>query len=357
MTTTTTTTRTKTKKRTTTTSDSRKKRDQRGVALILVLWTFAAIAVLAAEFARAMHDEAASTRNFREATRARLVAIAALNEVFLAMQEDREQADRADISEEEKLADPVHSLSYGDGQWIEASFRGRPYEVRVIDESGKLGLNQIDANTLRLMFENLDLDESEAEIIADSILDWRDADDLHGPNGAESDYYEGLERPYRAKNAGFDSVEELLLVRGVTRELFYGVDGTPGMRNLFSVFNQTRTINLKSVTPEVLQALGGFDAQAAQDYGAARRRVDGDATIDELRSALSASGTGTRNTVPQQMTIEARVRDLSGTVILAHIGAVVNMSSGGDGLRVYRWYDSIFDDSDETAAPADDSLS
>jgi general secretion pathway protein K len=340
----------RTRKTTKTTSDGR--RGQRGVALILVLWTFAVVAVLAAEFARAMRDEAVSTRNFRESTRARLVAIAALNEVFLAMQKDREQAERVDISEEEKLADPVHSLSYGDGQWVPASFRGRPYEVRVVDEAGKIGLNQVDATTLRVMFENLEIDEGEAEIIADSILDWRDNDDLHGPNGAESDYYENLPRPYHAKNAGFDSVEELLLVRGVTRELFYGDEERPGLRELFSVFNQTRTVNVKSVTPAVMRALGGYDEETAQQYGTSRRQTDGEATIDELRATLQAAGTGTRNTVPQQMTIEARVKDLSGSVILAHIGAVVNMSQSGDGLRVFRWYDSIFDDSDETAAPA-----
>ena len=333
----------------TTISLSANRRRQRGVALILVLWTFAAVAVLAAEFARAMHDEAASTRNFKESTRARMVAIAGINEVILALRADRRQAlSRLETVEDEEDTDPVRSLSHGDGQWVEAAFGGHRYEVRVVDEAGKLGLNQIDGVLLRAIFANLDIPEGDAETIADSIIDWRDPDDLHQPSGAESEYYEGLDRPYRAKNAGFDSVEELLLVRGVTREIFYGTDGVPGLRELFSVFNQTKTVNLKSVTPAVMQALGGLDADAATEFGAARRRSGGDAALEQLRAALTASGASTRNTVPQQMTVEARVRDASGQAVLAHIGAVLNLSSGGDGLRLYRWYDSIFDDSDES---------
>ena len=300
-----------------------------------------------------MHDEAASTRNYKESTRARMVAIAGVNEVLLALQASRRAADdQIDPAAGEEDLDPIRSLSQGDGQWVTASFRGHPYEVKVTDEAGKLSLNQIDGNLLRTVFDNLDLDPDTAETIADSILDWSDSDDLHQPNGAESEYYEGLDRPYRAKNAAFDSVEELLLVRGVDRDVFYGIDGRPGLADLFSVFNQSKSVNLRSVTPAVMQALGGLDPDVAADYGKSRRGANGEATIQELRGSLGASGLNTRNMVPQQMTIEARVRDLSGKVVLAHIGAVVNLSSNGDGLRLYRWYDSIFDDSDALGGPS-----
>ena len=60
--------------------------------------------------------------------------------------------------------------------------------------------------------------------IADSIIDWRDEDEDAGENGAESTYYGALPRPYRCKNAPFETVEELLLVKGVTPEVLYGYD-------------------------------------------------------------------------------------------------------------------------------------
>src|SRR6185369_3773354 len=192
----TTTRTTRTRKRTTkTTSNSTRAagRRQRGVALILVLWTLAALAVLAAEFARAMHDEAASTRNFKESTHGRLVALAGINEVILALKARREAPeDQIESQNDIDNPDQVRSLPQGDGQWVKATFRGNAYEVRVLDEAGRIPLNssKTDATLLRLIFDHLEIDESEAEIIADSIVDWRDEDDLHQPNGAESEYYE-----------------------------------------------------------------------------------------------------------------------------------------------------------------------
>jgi type II secretory pathway component PulK len=60
--------------------------------------------------------------------------------------------------------------------------------------------------------------------IADSILDWLDEDSDPRPNGSELEYYSVLPTPYAPKNGPIDSVEELLLVRGVTPELLFGID-------------------------------------------------------------------------------------------------------------------------------------
>jgi type II secretory pathway component PulK len=62
------------------------------------------------------------------------------------------------------------------------------------------------------------------ESTADAILDWIDADNSPRGQGAESDYYAGLEPPVRPRNAVPPALEELLLVRGVTREKLFGVD-------------------------------------------------------------------------------------------------------------------------------------
>ncbi len=62
------------------------------------------------------------------------------------------------------------------------------------------------------------------EDVADAILDWMDEDDEAREYGCESDYYQGINPPYYAKNGPLDTVEELLLVRGVTPDLLFGVD-------------------------------------------------------------------------------------------------------------------------------------
>ena len=58
---------------------------------------------------------------------------------------------------------------------------------------------------------------------ADAILDWLDADEVAREFGAESEYYQTLDRPYRSANAVPGSLTELLYVKGVTRTLLHGI--------------------------------------------------------------------------------------------------------------------------------------
>jgi DNA uptake protein ComE-like DNA-binding protein len=60
--------------------------------------------------------------------------------------------------------------------------------------------------------------------LADAILDFIDGDDTPRANGCESEYYTSLNPAYSAKNSPLESLDELLLVRGVTPELLYGED-------------------------------------------------------------------------------------------------------------------------------------
>lgn len=62
------------------------------------------------------------------------------------------------------------------------------------------------------------------EPIADAILDWIDTDTDPRPSGCEDEYYSTLPSPYACPNQPLQSVEELLLVRGVTPQLLFGAD-------------------------------------------------------------------------------------------------------------------------------------
>jgi hypothetical protein len=104
----------------------------------------------------------------------------------------------------------------------------QPYRFGVADESGKINLNallQLDSSgqvahdmLMKLAPNTL------TEDIINSILDWIDPDDNPRSNGAENDYYSGLSPPYRCKNGPLDSLEELLLVKGMTPQLLFGND-------------------------------------------------------------------------------------------------------------------------------------
>jgi hypothetical protein len=95
------------------------------------------------------------------------------------------------------------------------------------DESTRLNLNtllhaeQLAPGTGRQLLMAL---PGMTEEIADAILDWIDADDEPRELGAEIDYYSGLTPAYAPKNGPLETVEELLLVRGVTPQLLFGAD-------------------------------------------------------------------------------------------------------------------------------------
>jgi type II secretory pathway component PulK len=95
------------------------------------------------------------------------------------------------------------------------------------DESARVNLNAIVAMEEQLEGSGLDLLMAlpgMTEEIADAILDWLDEDDESREFGAEIDHYSGMVPPYAPKNGPLESIEELLLVRGVTPELLFGFD-------------------------------------------------------------------------------------------------------------------------------------
>jgi hypothetical protein len=110
------------------------------------------------------------------------------------------------------------------GKWVRLSVDDMEVLVRVGKEARKTNLNQAsDAQIRDRIIQWLGEDRfDEAEQLADAILDWRDPDDLTRTNGAEADDYEARGLDYKPSNGPFNLLTELLLVRGVTGELFWG---------------------------------------------------------------------------------------------------------------------------------------
>jgi type II secretory pathway component PulK len=107
------------------------------------------------------------------------------------------------------------------------SFQGQPTRFGVTDEAGKINLNallMIDStgtvgHDMLMKLPNM------TEDVANSILDWLDSSTTTArTNGAKDDYYGSLDPPYRCKNGPLDTLDELLLVKGVTPQLLYGND-------------------------------------------------------------------------------------------------------------------------------------
>lgn len=126
------------------------------------------------------------------------------------------------------------------------------------DEEGKINVNVVDARVLSQLFQRAcGIEQELADEISYGIVDWRDTDDAlsHPEYGAESDYYEDLETPYESKNDKFESIEELLLVRGITPELFEKI------RPFVTIYG-TGMVNINTAPRGVLLGLGMNDALA-----------------------------------------------------------------------------------------------
>lgn len=97
------------------------------------------------------------------------------------------------------------------------SFAGSDLVVTIEDERGKVPLNQLTDEQARTVFETLGASGPVLEARTDSFLDWLDEDDDVRQDGAEAPYY--AQHFYRPRNTAIRSVEELILVRGMTPDI------------------------------------------------------------------------------------------------------------------------------------------
>lgn len=342
-------------------------RDERGFALVIVLWLFTVLFVLGTEFAGSMRQDATATKNFADETQSYYLATAAANLTFYRALIDRDrggqgqtvgQAGQPGRAEKPPMQgldqEDEGPLVNRDGQWHQIELWGAPVMVRVTDEGGKLPINfaagEFDAKLYPLLVQvlgNMNVPSDTAAAIANAIIDWQDDDDEHRVNGAESDYYMDLPTPYPAKNKRLDSLEELLFVKGVTPELYNGgTDEHPiGLRDVFSIFNSTGQVNLRYATPEVKRVLFGLDddelkqieTQQAQETGGSILTVLEGKLPVELQGGNLVSDSESEGAI---LFVEAQAQ-LPSARVKAHVGAVIDIEDSSEGIVVYRWMDQM----------------
>ena len=274
------------------------KDNQRGIALMAVLWVLVLLIALATEFAFSMKMEVNTTRNYKEDTESYYLSKAGLNMAMAELfkkarfhsihpehgwiignvvtasvankstsspgQEDpdtKESQGQEGLGEEETFQD-FDIVNRTDIKLENGSIT---YTIR--DENGKISINSASKNTLDklLQFSGVE-DKIERSTISDSILDWIDTDKNHRLNGAEDDYYRTQNPPYYAKNGPIETIDELLKIRGMTEEILYGSeesddeDKKTGIANHLTIY-KISTVNPNTASEEVLNIL--FEAKQA----------------------------------------------------------------------------------------------
>lgn len=199
-----------------------------GIALIIVMIAITVLGILAAGFAYSMKVETKLAQNANSETEL----------IWLG----RSGVELARYVLAQQLAigiEPYDALNQvwaggpggiGTSNSVLAGISLKNYEVgeggrislTITDLERKFNINVADEAVLQQALRLVGVDAGDFSAISGSILDWIDPDNRTHIGGAESDYYQGLTPPYFAKDKPMDDLSELLLVRGVTPEIFWG---------------------------------------------------------------------------------------------------------------------------------------
>jgi general secretion pathway protein K len=240
---------------------------QGGIALLMVLWVLTLLMVIVFSFSFMARTETYSTLSFKEGIQKKFLAEAGIERGIMELfyrNIYKNQTIVMEGTEVWRTDGTVYSTQFGDGY----------YTVTITDESGKVDINTVSDVVLKNLLINWGIQEDEVDIIVDSIMDWKDPDDLHRLHGAESDYYMSLPNPYKAKDANFDALEELLLVKGMTSEILYGNNEKRGIINFLTINSGTNRININAAPKEVLIAVPGMTPEFADTIIDYRKTTD-----------------------------------------------------------------------------------
>jgi len=219
---------------------------QRGIALVLVLWLTILLTVIGSGFAFSMRGEALSARNALSFAQARAAADGAVERTVFELGRPRGR--------------PTDAWA-PDGQahiWREGDIL---LTTSAVDESAKIDLNFAPDALLRGLFANVG--GADAELTArlvEAVADWRDRDDLRRPNGAEEPEYRAAGLKYGPSNARFETVTELARVLGMTTALYARVASS------LTVHARQGGINPATASRDVLLALPYATPDAVDAY-------------------------------------------------------------------------------------------
>jgi len=192
---------------------SRRGRARRGTILIVTMWIVLVLAGLVLVLGQAMRVEAVCSANAFSAQQAEAVELGAIQYVLSHV-----DSLGGDVPSEANT--PCQAVRVGQGAfWILDPYTpdDHTYAYGIVDEASKLNLTTASQDMLDMLPDMTDE-------LAASIIDWQDSDDDVSPNGGENEYYLSLPDPYYCKNSPMETVEELFLVKGATRDIILGED-------------------------------------------------------------------------------------------------------------------------------------
>jgi len=236
---------------------------QQGVALITALLVVSLAAILAASLVKHLNYDIRRSENILRLDQAQLFNKNSVEFAMVLINRDWTLNNKIDT---------IEDIQTFNDYAIAISLEGPPVSLELVDLQGCFNLNNLTAFNKDLpkmraqygkLLSSLEIDINLHRPLTDSLIDWMDADQENQPQGAEYDYYIGLEQPYRIADAPMTSISELHLVKGYTNAV---IDELKAHVCVLPAANSNININTASSTIlDSIEGLGGFGEQIVKD--------------------------------------------------------------------------------------------
>lgn len=205
---------------------------------MLALWSLCILSVFAVILNYTVRQKISLVHRLDSRDRAHLAAEAGVKEAAIYLNKLEEAAPKAYLA--------LKDLTVLESK----TFEGAHWEI--MDEERKINMNLAGLDLLARLFQVAGgMNETEAQDLASCIIDWRDSDSAlsSASGGAEDPYYRNTSVPYESKDAAFDVLDEILLVKGMNEEIFEKI------RGLITLYGEGR-VNINTASSTALLSLG-----------------------------------------------------------------------------------------------------
>lgn len=267
--------------------------DERGMALLITIMTLSLLVAVTIQFHKVTWHKLVVSDNFKRGVQLKSITESGINIALASLQND------LDNNRSDSLID---SWSLVEQENFDILFPAGGLQLKIIDLSGRLQINSIVENKntgaeeensgtssqIGTILQNILIsgdfpveNETEAREIVDALVDWIDEDDKESDNGAETSYYQSLDQPYSARNGPVHSIDELLLVRGITPELFFGSADSKGLKDLLTAYGDDGKININTTEPVIIRGMNPLITESlAEQFDEYRRDKDNSDNFD-----------------------------------------------------------------------------
>lgn len=303
-------------------------RNEQGMALLITIMTVALLTAVTLQYHKTTWDKYLASRNYMAGTQLTAIADSGINIALAVLQNDAAAGD----------IDTVHDAWAGlEKEQFNKLFPTGTLRIKVEDLSGRLPINNIvkraavggqggvsqgDATENRNILNRLLIsgafpeveNETMAKGIVDAIVDWIDEDDEESDFGAESGYYQSLAKPYSCKNKPLAYIEELLLVRGITPALLFGLDKNVGLADFLTVHTKEGNINLNTAPSLLIKCLVDppIDDNQLQEFDDYRRAKENEEKLGTVTWYRNITGWGDIN-LPNRLTTKSTFFQVTST--------------------------------------------